>query len=262
MSSYNFNYIYIFAVIIYSYVFVESPVSSLQSRFEQLFMKLGNISDLKEVTYKIFENSFRFATNIPIFVLKILAQQSESELYNLLKSKTPYCNLFNFLDFIEQIANTINNKDAKKTISDNKEILYHMRKDEIMSYMELEDSEKEEFSKVILEMNKNFDFITYGEMQQHKQLISFILKLKNLVGFVGYDEDHQTVTYLVPSTFIEQAYNNANKCADRFITFDIFCITIGGYKIFNVESEPVLKKEQLSVDNSSMKFWLSCYTHT
>ena len=221
-------------------------------------MKLGDISDLKEATYKTFENIFQFATNTlenqtPIFVLEIFAQKSESELYHLLKSKTPYCNLFNFLDFIEQIANTINNKDARKTISENKEILYHMRKDEIMSYMNMEDSEKEGFSKVVLEMAKNFDFVTYGEIQHHKQLISFILKLKNLVGFVGYDEDHQTVTYLIPSTFIEQAYNNANNCADRFFTFDIFCITIGGNKIFHIQSELVLEKKQ---------FWLSCYTHT
>ena len=89
-------------------------------------MKLGDISDLKEATYKTFENIFQFATNTlenqtPIFVLEILAQKSESELYHLLKSKTPYCNLFNFLDFIEQIANTINNKDARKTISESKE---------------------------------------------------------------------------------------------------------------------------------------------
>ena len=189
---------------------------------------------------------------IPIFVVENMAQKSASDLFNLLKSKTPYCDIFNFLEFIESITNKIDDKEAKKIVSCSKKAIYCMKKDEITQYMEKEHPEKEGFSKVIFQMDENVDICTYGEIHRLKKQTSFILQLKNLVCFVACDEEHQTVTYLIPSILTEGACRSARQVADRFLYNGILHITIGGQKIVNIQHEPILQKQQsLHLDISS-----------
>ena len=169
----------------------------------------------------------------PPFVVEILTQKSEDELLHMLKSKTPYCSFFNFLKFVEQIADKLGNIDVKKIVSESKEILYHMNKDDVMPYVEKECSQKEDFTQVVLQMLKNFKIVTCGEIDHHKELTSLILNQKNLVCFVGSDDENQTVTYLIPSVLTEEAYDSAYKVANRFSNANILSITIGGRsKIF------------------------------
>ena len=188
----------------------------------------------------------------PIFVLKILAQKSGNDLFYFLKSKTPYCDLFNFLEFIEQITNKIGDESAKKIVSRSKELLYHTKKDDILPYMEIGSSEKEDFSKVVSQMQQNFKITTVGGIQCHRELTSDILRLKNLVCFDGYDEEHHTVTYLIPSMLTEAAYSSADKCANIFFVNDILSITIGGNRIFSRIGSPVPElHHSLNVNSSS-----------
>lgn len=188
----------------------------------------------------------------PIFVIEIMGQTSVSGLFDFLKSKTPYCNVFNFLDFIEQIINKIGNDGNKKVVLGWKEILHHMKKDDILSYMEKEDLEKKDFSKVVVHMHKNFCFVTCGEIQCQKELISFILKVNHVLCFIEFDEEHQTVTYLLPSILSEEAYDNASQCSDRFFTNGILSITIEGNKILSIE--PLPKKQQSSSPDISCTY--------
>ena len=186
-----------------------------------------------------------------------MAQKSGNDLFHFLKSKTPYCDLVNFLEFIEQITDKIGDENAKKIVSGSKEVLYQMKKDDIMPYVESESSEKENFSKVVLQMQQSFKFVTIGEIQFHKKLISLILRLNQLVSFFRYNEKRQTVTYLIPSILTEGAYSSADKCAERFLFAGILSITIGGYKIYNRMKDPILKKHQsLSLNSSSMNLKL------
>ena len=239
-----------------------SHVISIRSGFTQLFHNLStDINKLKGVVYKFFLNNIlQSSTSVsssldaqtPIFVVEIMAQRSASDLFHLLKSKTPYCGIFNFLDFIESITNKIGNEEAKKIVSCSKKAIHCMKKDEITSYMEKENPEKEGFSKVVFQMDETFNVYTYGEIHQHKKLTSFILKLKDLVCFVACDEERQTVTYLIPSILTEGACSSARQAADRFIFNGILHITIGGQKILNVQYEPILQKQQsLHLDVSS-----------
>ena len=204
---------------------------------------------MKEIIYKNFlEIIHRSTTNdlerqIPIFVLEILTQKSGSDLFHLLQSNTPYCDLFNFIDFFEQIIEKIdeNVESITKVISRSKEILYCMTKNEINLYVKNKNSEKDDFTKVVLQMHRNFEVLIGEDIQDHKILTSFILKLQNLLCFVGYNENLQTVTYLIPSTLTETAYSNASQNADQFFTNDILSIAIGGNKI-----ESILDDQQLS----------------
>ena len=181
-----------------------------------------------------------------------MAQKSASDLFNLLKSKTPYCDIFNFLDFIESITNKIGDEKAKKIVSCSKEAIFCMKKDEIIPYMDKEHPEKEGFSKVVLQMHENFDICAFGEIHQLKKQTSFILRLQNLVCFVACDEERQTVTYLIPSILTERACTSARQVADRFVYNGILHITIGGQKIVNIQHEPILQKQQsLHLDISS-----------
>ena len=194
---------------------------------------------------------------IPIFVVEIMAQQSASNLYDLLKSKTPYCDIFNFLDFIESITKSIGNDEAKKIVSCSKKAILCMKKDEIIPHMEKGHPQKEDFSKVVVQMDDTVDICTYGEVHQLKKQTSFILQLKNLVCFVACDEKRHTVTYLIPSILTERACSSARQVADRFVFNGILHITIGGQKIQNIQHEPILQKQQsLHLDVSSM------YAHT
>ena len=220
------------------------------------------------MVYKFFVNSIQSSSGdssdleqqIPIFVVEIMAQKSASDLHQLLKSKTPYCGIFNFLDFIENITNNIGNEEVKKIVSCSKKAIFCMKKDEIMQYMKKEHPEKEGFSKVVFQMDENFDICTYREIHQLKKQTSFILQLQNLVCFVACDEERHTVTYLIPSILTERACSSARQVADRFFYNGILYITIGEQKILNVQHEPILQTQQsLHLDVSSMQ--LCCYTY-
>ena len=248
---------------------IGSHVISIQSGFTQLFHNLStDIIELKGVVYKFFlDNILQSSTSVsssldeqtPIFVVEIMAQNSAGNLFHLLKSKTPYCDIFNFLDFI---TNKIGNEEAKKIVSCSKKTIHCMKKDEITSYMKKENSEKEGFSKVVFQMDETFNAYTYGEIHQHKKLTSFILKLQNLVCFVAYDDKHQTVTYLIPSILTEGACSCRRQAADRFIFNGILHITIGGQKIVNVQHEPILQNQLSSHLDVSCTYVDTCrYNH-
>ena len=202
-----------------------------------------NIHDLKEIIHNYFLDSFdKSPTNtnlekqIPFFVLEIMAQKCESELFHMLESQTPYCDIFNFFNFIEKITDKIDSEEVKKKVSCCKDALYCMKMDDILPYVDnKEHLEKKGFSKVVLRMTENFKLLTYEGMHQHKNLISVILKLQNLVCFVGFDERHRTVTYLIPSILIEGVCSSVRQVADRFHINSILDITIGGQKISNVQ---------------------------
>ena len=251
-----------------------SQVSNLQIEFKQILIKLSDERNLKEIIYKHFLESIQCSiTNdlenqTPIFVTKIMAQKSGIDLFNLLQSETPYCDLFNFLDFFEQIIkkldkNIENIEKIKKVISRSKEILVCTKKDEIKPYVKKEYSEKEDFTPVVLQMYENLEVYTGGAIQYYKKLTSFILNLDNLVCFVGYDEELQTVTFLIPSILTERAYNSASQSADRFSTNSILFITIGRYKVFNRICESIPKNQ--SVNKAStfvMQFSVNNYIVT
>ena len=193
---------------------------------------------MKEAIYNTFRENIHqsalsdYEKQTPLFVLEIMTQKSGDGLFHLLTSKTPYCSLFNFLKFIEQIADKLDNRDVKETISKSKEILYQMKKDDIMPYIKKESSQMEEFTKVVLQMHKNFKIVTCREIARHKELTSLILSQKDLLCFIGIDEENQTVTYLMPTALTEGAYCNANESANRFSNIGVLSITIGGSKIF------------------------------
>ena len=123
-----------------------SHVISIQIGFTELFHNLStDINKLKGVVYNFFlsntlqtlpSDSRALYAQTPIFVVEIMAQRSASDLFHLLKSKTSYCDIFHFLDFIESIANKIGDQEAKKIVSYNKKAIQCMKKDEITSYME------------------------------------------------------------------------------------------------------------------------------
>ena len=247
-----------------------SHVISIRTGFTPLFHNLSkDINEFKEVVYKFFLDSIQQSSSsgfgaseaqTPIFVVEIMAQRSISDLFHLLKSKTPYCGIFNFLDFIENITKKLDNEEIKKIVSCSKNAICCMKKDEIIPYMEKENPEKEGFSKVVFQMEECFNMCTYGEIHQHKKLTSFILKLQNLVCFVAFDEGRQTVTYLIPSVLTEGARSSARQVADRFIFDGILHITIGGQKIINVQHEPILQKQQsLHLDISSTYVYVCTY---
>ena len=189
---------------------------------------------MKEAIYNTFQENIHQCTashlqeQTPPFVLETLAQKSVDGVLHVLKSRTPYCGLINFLHFIEQIADKLCNIDAKKVIIESKEILYHMKKDDVMPYVENECSQKEDFTQVVVQMPKNFRIVTCGEIDRHKQLTSFILNQRDLMCFAGIDEGNQTVTYLIPSILTEGAYDSAYQCANRFSNVGILSIRIGG----------------------------------
>ena len=200
---------------------------------------------MKEAIYNAFQQSIHqsalsdYEKQTPVFVLDIMTQKSGDELFSLLESKTPYCNIFNFLQFIEQIADKLGNSDAKEIISESKKILHQIKKDDIMPHVEKESLQREEFTKVVLQMHKSFKIVTWGEIERHKELTSFIINQKNLVCFVGIDEKHQTVTYLIPSVLTEGAYCNANNMAGRFSNVGVLSVTIGESRIFPRLSDSV-----------------------
>ena len=208
-------------------------------------MLSDNINVLKKAIYDTFQESIHqsalsdYEKQTPPFVLEIMTQKSGDGLYYLLKSKTPYCSLFNFLKFFGRIADKLGNRDAKEIILKNKEILDQTKKNDIMPYVEKESSQKEEFTKVVLLMHKNFKIVTCEEIEHHKELVSVILSQKDLVCFVGIDEENQTVTYLIPSILTEGAYSNANKNANQFSDFGVLSITIGASKIFPSLSDSI-----------------------
>ena len=164
-----------------------------------------------------------------------MAQESENDLFDLLKSKTPYCDFFNFLDFIESITKESSNEEVKEIVSRSKESVNCKKYDDILPYLDKEHGEKRGFSKVVLQMTENFKIFTYEGIQQQKKITSILLKLQNLVCFVKFDEEKHTVTYLIPSLLIEGACSSAKQVADRFLLDDILHITIGGEKILNVQ---------------------------
>ena len=250
----------------FCYPLIGSYNISIRTGFT-LFQNLStDINELKEVVYKHFLSSIQRSSpadssglepQTPIFVVEIMAQKSASDLFQLLKSKTPYCDIFNFLDFIESITKSIDNEEVKKIVSSSKKAILCMKKDEIIQYMKEEHPEKEGFSEVVFQMDKNVDICTYGEIHQLKEQTSFILQLQNLVCFVACDEKCHTVTYLIPSILTESACSSARQVANRFFYNGILHITIGGRKILNVQHEPILQKQQsLHLDISST------YAHT
>ena len=84
-----------------------SHVISIQIGFTQLFDNLStDINELKGVVYNFFLNntlqtlpsdSRALYAQPPIFVVEIMAQRSASDLFHLLKSKTPYSILLTLL---------------------------------------------------------------------------------------------------------------------------------------------------------------------
>ena len=168
-----------------------------------------------------------------------MAQKSESDLFQLLKSKTPYCDIFNFLDFIENITNKISNEEVKKIVSCSKEALHCKKLDDILPYIDKEHIEKEGFSKVVLQMTKNFKLYTGEGIHRHKKITSVILKLQHLVCFGGFNEETQTFTYLIPSILIERACNSAKQVADQCYIDDILQITIEQQKILNEQYDNI-----------------------
>ena len=237
---------------------IGSYVISILTELTQLFQNLStDITELKKTVYKHFLSSILQSSSgdssslepqIPIFVLEIIAQNIASDLFHLLKSKTPYCDTFDFLDFTESITNKIDNEEA--TVSCSKKAIFHIKKDEIIPYMEKEHPEKEGFSEVVFQMHENFNIDTYGEICQLKKHASFILQPQNLVYcFIACDEECQAVTYLIPSIFAERACSSARHITNRFIYNGILHITVGGQKI---KYKPILQKQQtLHLDVSS-----------
>ena len=256
-------YVHTFAIFLE--LAVRSQVVSLKIQYKQVFDMLSdNINELKEAIFEAFqENIHQSAVSDmdrqrPVFVLEIMAQNSSDELFHLLKSRTPYCSLFNFLKFIEQIADKLGNKDAKEIIAESKEILYNIKKDDIMSYLEKEYSHKEEFTNVVMQMHKSFKIVTCGEIELHKDLTSSILNQKDLVCFVDIDEQQQTVSYVIPSVLTESALYYANQKANRFSSIGVLCITIGGSKIFSNMSHSIWP--YLNHDQSMYEFIAYVYS--
>ena len=215
----------------------------VRSDLEKLFINQIsiNLQHLKDIVYKFFLENFDNPTSnvslerqMPVFIISIMAQTSENDLFHLLKSETPFCDFFNFLDFIENITKKISNEKVKKIISRSKKALYCMKSNEVLPYLDKEHGEKRGFSQVILQMTENFKLFAYEGIQRHKKTTSIILKLQNLVCFVGFDKRNHTVTYLIPSLLIEGACSSAKEVADRFLIDDILHITIGREKILNV----------------------------
>lgn len=227
----------------------------VKSKLEKLFINQlsPNIKSLKEIVYKFFFDNFKkspynvcLERQTPVFILEIMAQNSENDLFDLLKSKTPFCDIFNFLDFIESITNEIRNEEVKEIVSWSKEAINCMKSEDVLPYMDKEHVEKKGFSKVVLQMTKNFKLFTYEGIHQQKRKTSILLALQNLVCFVGFDNENHTVTYLIPSLLIEGACSSAKQVADRFLIDGILHITIGGEKILNVH----YNKIQRSPDSS------------
>ena len=176
-----------------------------------------------------------------------MAQESENDLFHLLKSKTPYCDFFNFPDFVESITKKISNEEVKEIILRSKEALSCMKYNDILPYLDEEHGEKKDFSKVVLQMTENFKIFTYEGIHRHKKLTSILLKLQNLVCFVRFDEEKCTVTYLIPSLLIEGACSSAKEVADRFHLDDVLQITIGKERILNVQFHKIQRSIQSSM---------------
>ena len=176
---------------------------------------------------------------MPVFLSEIMAQKSEEDLFNLLKSDTPYCDCFNFLDFIESITKEISNEEVKEIVSRSKEALCCIKIDDILPYLDADHGEKRGFSKVVVQMTENFKIFNYEGIDRHKKLTSVFLKIQNLVCFVRFDEENHTVTYLIPSLLIEGACRSAKQVADRFHIDGILNITIGGERILNVHCDKI-----------------------
>ena len=236
-------------------------------------MKLSDdINELKEAIYYTFQENIHqsgimdFEIQRPDFVWEILIQKSAIELFDLLKSKTPYCSIINFLKFIEQVADKLDNKDAKEVISASKKILYSISKDDIMPHVDKYHLQKENFTKVVLQMRKGFKIFTCGEIDCFKELISFILSLKNLVCFAGIDDECQTVTCLIPSILTEGAYRKAYQSANQFSCVGILSITIGGIKIFprmsNLLQQPLPCNQSMITYLSNNYQLIEYYVHT
>ena len=221
----------------------EVQSNELQSEFKRLCDMVGDIHNISVLFYEILCKEFRQSSYpIPSFVYEILKLRSRDELLEFLTIETPYLSPFN-IELMEEVIKAVDNKGVKERLSYYKEILFNKDKSYILHFIAELEPQKENFSKVVFQMNKCFDFCKYeGFYMKFLSLILFILKLK-IVGLGGYDKINQTVTCFIPCLCTTRAIINASSCADQFNSADIRSITIDGHTIIQDESLLVYKNE-------------------
>ena len=185
--------------------------------------------EMPSLFYEIFCRNFKQSSYpIPLYVVEFLNKKNCDELLNFVTNNTPCFNLFS-IALMEQIIEVIDNKNAEKMLTYYKEVLFTTKRDHILPLMTEYQAQKENFVKVVFQMNKSFNFCTYEGFYVRIMFISILLLKLNLVDFGGYDK--RRITCYIPSICVEKAIANVNMSVNLFAFFDIVSVTVDRHLI-------------------------------
>ena len=193
----------------------------------------------------------RFKKHFPTFMNHILSLNTLKQLLEVLEEKTPYLNLFNVIQLIEQVMKASDSKNINKLVQI-KNWLFNMKKEEVLSFMTMCETEKEDFKKIEIQMKHSFDFNTYGEFFNHTLPLFSVMKLQDVVGFVRYENTKKLITYLIPSVYTEEACISEPDFHIKYMKID--------RKIFAFDEPPL--KNFPTFPLSKFKFILVCTCNT